>query len=270
MRAREKEIMSGVEVDWMGIFIVEFDLKSRFPTTVESGDVIVDKGYSTVTVRNVQAGSDDEAENKARVKAEAFLNELSWRHEINLEIGSGLTIAPQDSPITRHIKYLNLNEGGFKGGHRKKFPRMIKEVVAKPSDSKALYRKAQISQDPRDKFRELFLAIENVASKIVKDWDSAKELKLIKTALQRCFSSKLQELEHFICQYGFEYKGDIIDELASDLYVNYRLQLFHAKANRGKKIPFNLEDQRKVERILPLAQFVASSMISYEDDHLLC
>lgn len=249
----------------MGLFIVEFDLKSRPPTTVENGDVIVDKGYPTVTVRNVQAESHVDAENKARPKADAFLNELCWRYGINLEIGTGLTIAPQDAPTTRHIKYLQVKVG-VKGGHRQKYPRTLKEVITKPSDSKALYRKAAISQDPRDKFRELFLVIENVASKIVRDWSN--ETELIKIALQICFSSRSQELEHFICQYGFKYKGDIISEVASNLYGNYRLELFHAKANRDKKIPFNPEDEGKVQRILPLAEFVARSLISYEDDYL--
>jgi len=247
----------------MGLFIVEFDLKSRSPTTVENGDVIVDKGFATVTVRNVEAESHNEAESKARFKAEAFLDELAYQNKIILEIGKSLTIAPQDSPKTRHVKYYRLKMR-ISGGHRLKFPRTLKEVVIRPSDSKALYRKAAVSQDPRDKFRELFLVIENVASKIVRNWSN--ETELIRTALQTCFSSKPQELEHFISRYGHRYKGDIISEVASDLYTNYRLQLFHAKANRDKMIPFNPEDEQKLQRILPLADFVASSLISYEDE----
>jgi len=251
----------------MGLFIVEFDLKSRPPITVENGEIIVDKGIPTVTVRNVQAESPDEAENKARVKAEAFLNELSWQHQINLEVGNSWTIAPQDSPSTRHIKYLTLKEGGFKGGHRIKYPRIIKEVVIRSSDSKALYRKAEISQEPRDKFRELFLVIENIASKIVNNYRN--ETELIRKALRICFSSRLQELEHFVQSYGFTYNRDVIDGVSSELYGNYRTQLFHAKAKRNKQIPFNPEDERKVQRILPLAEFVAKSLISYEDTNLL-
>lgn len=250
----------------MGLFIVEFKLRSRSPTTVENGCVIIDKGYSTVTVRSVRAASDEDTINKARLKAEAFLNELCWRYGITLEIGSSLTMAPQDSPATRHVKRYEAKLK-VKGGHRKKFPRTLKEVAIKPSDSKALYRRAAICQYPFDKFRNLFLVIENVASKIVKDWSN--ETELIKLALQTCFSPRLQDLEHFVGQYGFEYKGDIIDQVAADLYRNYRLGLFHSKANRDKKIPFNLEDERKVQRVLPLADFVAKSLLSYEDTYLL-
>ncbi|HUU08695.1 MAG TPA: methylamine utilization protein MauJ, partial [Dehalococcoidales bacterium] len=242
------------------------DLKSRSPTTVENGDVIVDKGYSTITIRNVEADSSRDADDKVRPKAEAFLNELCWQYGINLEIGSGATIAPQDDPMTRHIKYIKIISK-IKGGHRIKYPRVLKEVIIKPSDSKALYRKASISQDPRDKFRELFLVIENVASKIVRDWNN--EAELIKGALRICFSSRLHELEHFAQSYGFKYDGDFIDGVSSELYGNYRTQLFHAKAERDKQIPFNPEDERKVQRILPLAEFVAKSFISYEDTNLL-
>lgn len=48
----------------MGPFIVEFNLRTRSPLTVESGDAIVDTGYSTVTVRSVPAESHDAAINK--------------------------------------------------------------------------------------------------------------------------------------------------------------------------------------------------------------
>jgi len=126
----------------MELFIVEFDLKTRSPLTVENGDVIVDRGYPTVTVRNVQADSTDDAINKARPKADAFLNELSWQHELNLEIGNGSTVMIQDSPLIRHIKEF-YTKVYTKGGHSKKVPRTLKEVVVRSSDSKACIAPAE-------------------------------------------------------------------------------------------------------------------------------
>jgi hypothetical protein len=249
----------------MPVFYVEFYLRKRSPLTVENGDVILDKGYASITVRNVQADSDDDAIQKARPRAEALLDDLHFRHRIALETGTGLGVGLQDSPEFRHSRYHATLKA--KGGHREKFPHTLKEVATKPSDSKALYRHAAICQHPFDKFRNLFLVIENVASKIVKDWSN--ETELIKLALQTCFSPRLQDLEHFVGQYGFEYNGDIIDQVASELYGNYRTALFHSKANRDKKIPFKLEDERKVQRVLPLADFVAKSLLSYEDTYLL-
>ncbi len=60
----------------MGVFVVEFNRQSHSPTTVEEGDVIVDKGRSTVTVRNIEAESAEDADKTAKPIAEAFLNEL--------------------------------------------------------------------------------------------------------------------------------------------------------------------------------------------------
>ena len=254
----------------MGLFIVEFDLKSPSRTTVESGDVITDKGYPFVTVRNVEADSQDEAINKARLKAEAFLDELCYLYEIKLEVGTGLTVGLQDSPVTRHIKKYTLKVT-LKGWHRKKIPRVLKEIEVKPSDAKTYYRKAVISKDPFDKFRNLYLAIENVASKIIamKGNGTYKELDLLKIALQECFSSNKQLLEEHSHVYGFENTGDIFLDVASFLYKKNRVQLSHSKASENKKIPFNPADEWQVQVSLTLAELVAKSLLSYEETHLL-
>jgi len=257
----------------MGLFIVEFNLKNkqqRSPLTVENGDVIVDKGCSTVTVRSVEADSHDDAENKARPKANAFLDELCRQYGINLEVGNGCTIMLQDSPATRHIKNLYLKVY-TKGGHRKRIPRVLKEVEVRPSDAKTYYRKAAISQDPFDKFRNLYLAIENVASKIVvaKGKGSLRELDLVRIALQECFSSNKQLLEEHSHVYGFENTGDIFLDVATFLYKKNRVQLSHSKTSERKKIPFNPADEWEVQVSLPLAEIVANSLLSYEDTHLI-
>ena len=253
----------------MGLFIVEVNLKDRSPVTVENGDVIVDKGYSTVTVRNVQAESHDDAANKARPKADAFLNELCLQHEINLEIGNGWTVMPQDSPATRHIKKFHLKIYTT-GGHRKKIPRVLNKVEIRPSDAKTYYRKAAISQDTFDKFRNLYLVIENVASKIAaaKSKDGCRDSELIELALRECFSSNVQLLEDHSHIRGLVGKGDTIKKVAVFLFKGYRCQLNHSKAIEDKKIPFNPNDEWEVQSVLPLAEFVAKSLISYEDTHL--
>ena len=254
----------------MGPFIVEFNLKSRSPIMVENGDVILDKGYSSITVRNVQADSNDDAINEARPKAEAFLDELCHLYEIKLEVGNGLTVGSQESPATRHIKKYTL-KGTLKGWHRKKIPRVLKEIEVKPSDAKTYYRKALISKDPFDKFRNFYLAIENVASKIIatKGKGTYKELDLLKIALQECFSSNKRQLKEHSHVHGFENTGDIFLDVASFLYKKNRVQLSHSKASENKKIPFNPADEWQVQVSLTLAELVAKSLLSYEETHLL-
>ena len=115
----------------------------------------------------------------------------------------------------------------------------------------------------------MFLVIENIASKIGHSWEKKTMRVLIASAIRICFTSRLHDLEHFTQSYGFKYEGDIIEAVASNIYEDYRTYLFHAKATRNKYIPFKEEDERKVQRILPLVEFLAKSLISYEDDNLL-
>jgi hypothetical protein len=236
---------------------------------VENGDVIVDKGYSTVTVRDVHAESSDDAANKARPKADAFLNELCLQHEINLEIGNGWTVMLQDFSTTRHIKKYTIKTT-LKGGHRKRIPRVLKEVKVRTSDAKNYYRKAAISQDTFDKFRNLYLVIENIASKIAaaKRKDKCGDSQLIELGLRECFSSNIQLLEDYGHIRELIGKGDTIKLVAAFLHKGNRCQLNHSKAIEDKKIPFNPEDESEVQSVLPLTKFIAKSLISYEDIHL--
>ena len=254
----------------MELFIVEFNLKNRSPVTVENGDVIVDKGYSTVTVRDVYADSSDNAANKARPNADAFLNELCFQHEINLEVGNGWTVMLQDFPATRHIKKYTIKTT-LKGGYRKRVPRVLKEVKIRTSDAKNYYRKAAISQDTFDKFRNLYLVIENVASKIAaaKNKDGYRDSQLIELALRECFSSNAHLLEDYGHIRGLGGNGDTIKLVAAFLHKGNRCQLNHSKAIEDKKIPFNPEDESEVQSVLPLTKFIAKSLISYEDIHLV-
>lgn len=254
----------------MGLFIVEFNLRARSPVTVENGDVIVDKGYSTITVRNVKADSMEDAVKKAKPKANAMLDELLMQYERKLEMGNGCTVMTQDSPMTRHIKEFNVKVC-VRGGHRKRIPRVINKVEIRPSDAKSYYRKAALSRDVFDKFRNLYLAIENVASKMAATEGGAipGELKLLEFALEKCFSSNKQMLEKHSHVYGFKNTGDIFLDVATFLYKKNRVQLNHSKASEEKKIPFNTADEWEVQVSLTLAELVARSLLSYEETHLL-
>jgi hypothetical protein len=254
----------------MGLFIVEFDLRARSPVTIENGDVILDRGYSTVTVRNVKADSIEGAEDKARPKANAMLDELCRQYEIKLEIGNGCTMMLQGSPTTRHIKKFHMKTFTT-GGHRKRIPRVLNEVEIRPSDAKTYYRKAALSEDPFDKFRNLYLAIENVASKIAaaKGEHLRSELELLQFALKECFSSNRQLLEEHSHARGFENTGDIFLDVATFLYKKNRVQLSHSKVGQKTKMPFNRADEWEVQVSLHLAELVAGCLISYEDAHLL-
>lgn len=265
----------------MPVFYVEFNLRKRSPVTVENGDVIVDKGHPCITVRNIEADSDDDAIQKARPKAEELLDELHFMRSGILETGTGLGVGLQDSPEFRHSGYHATLK--VKGGHREKFPHTLKEVAIKPSDAKALYRRAAICQYPFDIFHNLYRAIENVASKIqgVKELGKSEvkqfsksgqsyEEGLFKLALDECFGKDPHSLKQIAKNLPeFDDVQETNPRVAKILFEGYRCQLNHSKALENKKIPFNLEDERTVQRVLPLADFVAKSLLSYEDTYLL-
>jgi hypothetical protein len=253
----------------MTLYIVEFNLKTRSRITVENGDVILDKGYSTVTVRNVEGNSIDDAQINARVKANAFLDELSVKHKVNLEIGNGCTISIQDSPLTRHIKKYNIKIT-LRGGHRERITRILQRVEVKSSDAKTYYRKAMTSTDDFDKFRNFFLAIENVVSKIAIENGQKKRREVDKLAfsLGECFLNNQKALKENMHVYGLVNTGDIVFDVATFLYKQNRVQLNHSKVQENKKLPFNSHDEWQVKEANSLAEFVAKSLIDYEDAHL--
>jgi len=253
----------------MAVYIFEFELKTKSPITVEHGDVIVDKGLDTVTVRNVEADSPDEAEYKARHEANHFLNELSWQYERNLEISNHLTYMLQGSPIPRHIMEFR-GKTFTTGGRRKRGPTVLIEIKVKPSASKAYFRKAAISNDSFDIFRNYYLAIETVASKIAVKINICNytDGELIKIALRECFSSDLELLEDNCSIPGIKTTDDIIEDIAALLFKEYRCALNHAKNERNNKIPFDDDDEQKVSSVLPLTKFIVNSLINYEDNNL--
>lgn len=265
----------------MPVFYVEFNLKKRSPVTVKKGNVIVDKGRTRITVINIEADSDDDAIQKAKPRAKEFLDDLYFREEIALETRTGFGVGLQPSPEFRYSDYSATLKA--MGGHRKRVPSVLEEVQMKPSDAKTYYRKAAISEDPFDKFRNLYLAIENVASKIkevkklgkseVKQFSESGqsyEEGLPKLALDECFGKDPRSLKQIAKNLPeFDDIQETNPQVAKILFKGYRVQLNHSKVLENKKIPFKLEDERKVQRVLPLADFVAKSLLSYEDTYLL-
>ena len=67
---------------------------------------------------------------------------------------------------------------------------------------------------------------------------------------------------------GFVTGPDPFDTVAALLFKGNRCQLNHAKAGKSKKVPFNPDDEREVREALTLMEFVAKSLLDYEQKHL--
>lgn len=251
----------------MAIYIIEFNLNKKSPMTIENGDAILDRGYDTVTVRNIEANSNEEAEVKAREKANHLLNQLSIKYGVKLSLKDSVTIGKQSSPDERHIRTYR-TKIRLAGYHRKLPPRKIDSIDIKPSEAKAYYRAALMANNHYDEFRNFYLAIENIATDKSVFCTSAKsQREFITNALKRCFPTeedkqKLRDHAHTI---GFNDTGKIYEDVSEFLYKENRNQLNHAKATESKKLPFKEKNVREVRNACFLAEYVAKSLIEYCD-----
>jgi hypothetical protein len=55
-----------------------------------------------------------------------------------------------------------------------------------------------------------------------------------------------------------------IPRVVEILYQANRCQIMHAKAFEDKKVPFNPQDEKEVKAALPTMDFVAKSLLEYE------
>ena len=55
-----------------------------------------------------------------------------------------------------------------------------------------------------------------------------------------------------------------IPRVVEMLYVSHRCQIMHAKSSEDKKVPFNAQDEKEVKAALPTMDFVAKSLLEYE------
>jgi len=258
--------------------------------------VEVHRNSNQVVIGNVDASDMDEARKEALAAANQFLNTLSWKQGTSLKIEPETYSAYHVSPSGKKEQILKaapvavVTSVGELTAVKKDAAGNIVEVRdsqkpgridTKPSDAAAYYRRAHLTSDPFDSFRNLYLAVENIADRIrIKKTISKQRLKkmcglqsyersLLQIALHECFAKTQQSLVRTASKtYTIDTKKPIIPQLAEILYEGNRCQLNHAKALENKKIPFNPQDEKAVKTALCLMELVAKSLLAYEDNLL--
>ena len=251
----------------MAMYIVEIRLNKKTPITIKNGDIILDRGYSTVTVRNIEANSNEEAEKMARENANQLLNELTIEYGIKLLLKGGITIGKQSSPDERHIEKYRMKTW-LAGYHRKLPPREIDSVDIKASDAKYYYRAALMATNHYDEFRNFYLAIENIAyNKAIINASRGKR-DCLTYILEMCFSSdeERRDLKDHTHTMDFKDTGYIYKDVSDFLYEENRNQLNHAKPFKSKRLPFRDEDMMEVGSACFLAEYIAKKLIEYYDN----
>lgn len=251
---------------------------------VEGIKVAVKLESDSLVVENVGRDDKEEALKKAKEVANTFLSTLSLKFGVDMEISDGyrtefareknekviIAVVPTEKVKFRdeYVVTKKDQSGNIIAVYDSKKPGPIKCIQ---SEAASYYRRGRLSSDPFDQFRNFYLVAENIADRIriSKGLGIQKEQPLLEIALRECFGSNTKPLENVARSIpGFNLCTDVISEVASLLYKGHRCQLNHSKALEDKKIPFDYEDEKEVKQALPLMEFVAKSLLQYEDQNL--
>jgi len=282
---------------WTVTFALDRPAPLEVYSEISAMRVEVKENNSQVVISVVQAASIDEALKKASSAANQFLNELSRKFNAHLAIkdesyavehvapsGEKQVVVhpePDSCVLSERIILVKKDASGktIEVWDSQKPGR----IDVKPSEAVPYYRRAHLTNDPFDSFRNLYLASENVSDKIrinkgcrnkhdlkrIYGLESSEE-SLLRLALDECFAKDPQPLiqaaRHI---HTFDDKQLVVPQVSEILYKANRCQLSHAKASEDKKVPFNPQDEEEVKGVLPLMDFVAKSLLEYEQTSLL-
>lgn len=255
----------------------------------------VSRGSDQLVAGFVEACDETDAQQKALTAANMFLATLCWKCGNTLRIDPNSRCIEHISPTGEKHGYANLS------GSMKPVSRLIAvkkdssgniieerdssrpgKIQVKPSEAASHYWHAHWTDDPFNRFRDLYLVAENVASKIkdvkrlstnrvkqLSESEESYEEGLLRLALDECFGSETQSLKQIAKNLpDFDDAQQAIPQIARMLF-DYRCQLSHSKASRDKKIPSGPKGEKEVKAALPLMEFVAKSFLQYEENSLV-
>lgn len=267
---------------------IYFKINKKSPIEADSqieGDKVelkLDSEELSVEITN--ASNEEEALKKAKMVANRFLDSLAWKHGADIAINHNSTRTDFRDSTGQHETNVSIIERETVSERivivKEDLAGNIIEtadsskpgtITVKASEAASYYRRGRLTSDPFDRFRNFYLVVENIADRIriTKGIDPLKEQPLLELALKECFGSDTKPLENVARVVpDFNLGADAISEVARLLYKGHRCQLNHSKALEDKKIPFNSEDEKEVEQVLPLMEFIAKSLLRYEEQNL--
>jgi len=277
---------------------LELDKPSPQGFYSEVGDLRVEaqKNSGQIVTCNVDATSEDEAYDKALLAANQFLNTLSWKAGIHLEVkreSTSVELRTNDRKsviIKPGVLSLSLDlmipevvikntRGNIitRTNDSEKTPR----IDVNTSEAAFYYRQGKLTNNSFDRFRNLYLVAENIADRIRNNRKlSEQELKetykmgsfekaLLQFALDQGFENSLESLKQAAAnRRTFNDKQPLIPQVAHVLYEQNRCALNHSKYSKDKKVPFKPKDEEEVGEAIPLMDFVAKSLLAYEETTL--
>jgi hypothetical protein len=249
------------------------------------GDVTVRvaKGEPDVAVCDVTASSLEDGRAMALDAANAFLNTLSWMHQLDLQVASASWGAEELAKPGRHyfeqveemrmttglkIEVRDAATGQLVGSYDSDH---LGNIEVAPSEAAAYFRRARVSTDLFDRFRNLYLVCELISDRIrgKAGKGSLQEGELLELGLTAVFDACLPDLQHHAWAANVPAGSSaVIQDVATFLYKAHRCELNHAKEHKPRKVPFNATDEEAVRMALPLMEFVARESLAYEHREL--
>jgi hypothetical protein len=255
---------------------VHFHLANPAPVSIDyeiyNTNVSVIENSSEISVSNVQAVNQVDAQIKGLKAAISCLAFLCWKQEIVLHINLGRwSIEELDSrgTVTKCTGNASIQLDIILVDGNK--PQMLGTVKGKESEGASYYRKGCLSTDTFDQFRNFYLVAENISSHIAlkKGLGRLTEQPLLQAGLTECFHRQENSLTEAAKKTpGFNPNEPVLEEVARYLYRGQRCQLNHSKAGQVKKVPFDPQDEKEVTDALPLMKFVAKTLLEYEESSL--
>jgi hypothetical protein len=285
----------GQPIMWKVYFNLNEPSRLEANSEINGVKVSISEGSKQLVVENIAASDETDAQQKALTIANQFLDTLSWKYSTTLTIDEASRCVEHIGLSGQKQVYVTVADSIRVGEHirvvKKDSSNNIIEVYdsskpgkieIKPSEAASHFRHAHSTNDPFNRFHDLYLAAENIASKIqglkglsksavkqLSESGQSYEEGLLRLALDECFSSNLRSLNQVAKKLpDFDDAREIVPQVAKMLYTGYRCQLNHSKASHDKKIPFNPEDEKEVKAALPLMEFVARSLLQYEENSL--
>ncbi len=257
--------------------------------------VEVKENSSKVVIGVVQAVDVDEALRKAYSAANQFLSALSWRFGVHLAIKDGSHNVEHVDPSGKRQVFLGLADsvvmserdivvkkdasGNIIGVSDSQ---KLGEINVKHSDAADFYRRAHLADHPFEKFANLYKVAENIADKmrVIKGHSkdslnriygrkTSYEMNVLRFALDECFRHNSQPLLGAAKGLLSSDDGQQVPRVVEILYQANRCQIMHANESEDKKVPFNPQDEKEVKAALPTMDFVAKSLLEYEQTLLL-
>jgi hypothetical protein len=158
-------------------------------------------------------------------------------------------------------------------------PVNIGKIDTTKSAAATYYRRAHLANHPFIIFENLYKTIENIADRIkLKSGFDNKSLKgkyksksykksLLHLSLEECFHSdsrQLHQIAKSIPSMCID-ESRIFEELAEQIYEGYRNRITHSKTAKKPYDPNKESDKQKIQEILPLMEFIALSLLKYEE-----